>query len=111
MAQKKQVEYIKQSASNIDVLTTHNKILEAQIAEQASSSPTPPGRISSKPKPNPEEHCNCAILRSEVDGSKGVRIEEDGELNHDESERSKMSKLPSLTQMPPLPFTFPPKCC
>ena len=34
-------EYIKQLAPKVDVLTTHNKMLEAQIAQQASSSPTP----------------------------------------------------------------------
>jgi len=32
MAQQKQDEYIKQLASKVDVLTTHNRMLEAQIA-------------------------------------------------------------------------------
>jgi len=36
MAKQKQDEYIKQLASKVDVLTTHNKILEAQIVQQAS---------------------------------------------------------------------------
>jgi len=43
LAQQKQDEYIKQLASKVDVLSTHNKMLEAQIAQQASSSSTPPG--------------------------------------------------------------------
>ena len=36
MAQQKQDEYIKQLASKVDVLTTHNRMLEAQIAQKAS---------------------------------------------------------------------------
>jgi len=31
MAQQKQDEYIKQLVSEVDVLTTHNKMLKAQI--------------------------------------------------------------------------------
>jgi len=37
LTQQKQDEYIKQLASKVDVLSTHNKMLEAQIAQQASS--------------------------------------------------------------------------
>jgi len=33
LAQQKQYEYIKQLASRVDVLTTHDKMLEAQIAQ------------------------------------------------------------------------------
>jgi len=32
LAQQKQDEYIKELASKVDVLSTHNKMLEAQIA-------------------------------------------------------------------------------
>jgi len=32
LGQQKQDEYIKQLASKVDVLTTHNKMLEAQVA-------------------------------------------------------------------------------
>ena len=49
LAQQKQDEYIKKLAFKVDVLSTHNKMLEAQIAQQASSSSTPPGRLPSKP--------------------------------------------------------------
>jgi len=42
LAQQKQDNYIKQLASEVDVLTTHNKMLEAKIAQQASCFPTPP---------------------------------------------------------------------
>ena len=55
LAQQKQDEYIKQLASKADLLTTHNKMLETQIAHQASSSSTPPGRLPSKPEQNLRE--------------------------------------------------------
>jgi len=63
VVQQKQDEYIKQLAFKVDMLTTHNKMLEAQIFEQASSSSTPPGKLPSEPKPSPIEHCNAMILR------------------------------------------------
>jgi len=50
LAQGKQDEYNKQLASNVDVLTTHNKMLEAQITQQATSSSTPPGRFLVSPR-------------------------------------------------------------
>jgi len=61
VAQQKLDEYIKSLASKVEVLTTHNKMLEAQIAQQATSSSTPPGRLLSKPEPNPCEQRNCVI--------------------------------------------------
>ena len=56
LAQQKQDECLKQLASMVDMLTTHNKMLESQIAQQASSSSAPLGRQPHKPKPNPREH-------------------------------------------------------
>ena len=41
LAQQKQDEYMKRLASKVDLLTTHNKMIETQIAQQASSSSTP----------------------------------------------------------------------
>ena len=64
LAQQKQNEYIKQLASKVDLLTTHNKMLETQVAQQASSSSTPPGRLPSKPEQDPREQCNAIVLRS-----------------------------------------------
>ena len=55
LAQQKQGEYIKQLAFKVDLWTTHNKMLESQIARQANSSTTPPSRLPSKPKRNPGE--------------------------------------------------------
>ena len=40
LAQQKQDEYIKQLASKVDFLSTRDKMLEAQIAQQANFSST-----------------------------------------------------------------------
>jgi len=42
-------------------------MLEAQIAQKASFSSTPPDRLPSKLEPNPHEHCNCVNLKEEVE--------------------------------------------
>ena len=60
MAQQKQDEYIKQLALKVDVLTTHNSMLESQIAQKSSFSSTSLDRLPSKPKPNPREHYNLS---------------------------------------------------
>jgi len=52
LPEQKKDEYIKKLAPKVDVLNTHNKMLEAQIAQQAASSSTPPGGLPSKLKPN-----------------------------------------------------------
>ena len=77
LAQEKQDEYIKQLAFKVELLTTHNKILESQIAQQASSSSTPPGRLPNKPELNPKEHYNVIVLGSgkHLEGPKSFRIE------------------------------------
>ena len=67
MAQQKQDEYIKQLASKVDVLTTRNKILEAQIAQQASFSSTLSDRLSSKPEPDPHKDYNYVTLKEDAD--------------------------------------------
>ena len=53
LAQQKQDEYIKQLASKVDLLTTYNKMLETQIAQQVSSSITLPGRLPSNLEQKP----------------------------------------------------------
>ena len=83
LAQQKWVEYIKQVASKVDLLTTHNKMLETKIAQQASSSSTPQGRLPSKPEQNPREHYNAIVLRSDtqIKGPKSVSDEVGSERN------------------------------
>jgi len=64
LTQQKQDEYFKQLAFKVDLHTTHNKIIETQIAHHASSSSRPPSRIPSKSEPNLKEHCNAIVLSS-----------------------------------------------
>jgi len=46
-------------ASKFDVLTAYNKLLEAQIAQQATSSSITLGRLPSKPESSPCKQCKC----------------------------------------------------
>jgi len=88
VAQQKQGEYIKQLASKVNVLTTHNKTLEAQIAQQASFSSSPLDRLLGKPESNPHEHCNCVTLKDGVDDPislKDAPFKEGREINMVES--------------------------
>ena len=59
LAQQKQDEYIKQLASKVDVLTTHNKMLEAQMVQQNRYSPTRLGTLPRKHKP---KHVSIVIV-------------------------------------------------
>ena len=83
LAQQKQDEYIKQFASKVDVLTTHNKMLEAQIAQQATSLSTPLGTFPSKNELSLREHCNAMNLRGgkQHEAAEGISIDET--LNED----------------------------
>jgi len=47
------------------VLTTHNRMSDAQIAQKASFSSMPPDRLPSKPEPNPHGHYNCVTMKEE----------------------------------------------
>ena len=61
------------------MFTTHNRMFEAQIAQKATFSSTPPDRLCSKPEPNPHESCNCVTMKAEEEdftGSKEVPMEE-----------------------------------
>jgi len=65
------------------VLTTHNKILVAQIAQKASFSSAPSDRLPSKPEHNPHEQCNCVNLKEEVEDftdSEDIPMEEGREI-------------------------------
>ncbi len=48
----------------MDQLATHNKMLENQIAQQATSSSKAAGKLPSQPEMNPNEHCKAVTLRS-----------------------------------------------
>ena len=47
------------------MLTTHNRMLEAKIAQKATFSSMPPDRLPSKPESNPREHCNYVTIKEE----------------------------------------------
>ena len=102
MAQQKRDDYIKQLASKVDVPTTHNKILEAQIAQQASFSSTPLGRLPSKPERNPHRHYNYVTLKEEVEDftdPENVPIEEGREIIMVESkERNNSDKAATFIE-------------
>jgi len=87
-------------------------MLEAQITQQATSSSTFPGRLPSKPKPNPYEQCNCVILRGELEGFEGVRFEKGGEVTKAMSDEQS-DKLEAITfeerSSLEVPEEFPPK--
>jgi len=84
-AQQKQDEYIKQLASKVDVLTTHNRMLEAQIAQKADLSSTPLDRLPSKPELNPREQ-----LRG------GKKLEGPKEVTNDESSHDKNTHVENV---------------
>jgi len=97
-------------------------MLETQIAHQAGSSSTPPGRVPSKPEQSLREQCDAIVLRSgtKLEGPKG-NIEVENEKKKDkgstplphESELEKKREvekeketmtIPPKPYMPPLPF-------
>jgi len=47
------------------MLTTHNRMLETQIAQKTAFSSAPPDKLSSKPEPNPHEDCNCITMKED----------------------------------------------
>ena len=70
----------------VDVLTTHNKVLETQIAQQATSSSTPLGKFPSKNEVSPGEQYNAMILRGgkQLEGPKGIRQNKHSHYGKDE---------------------------
>ncbi|KAJ9182762.1 hypothetical protein P3X46_006719 [Hevea brasiliensis] len=64
VSHQSQQEMISQLASKVDQMATHNKMLENQIAQQASSSSNKAfGKLPSQPE-NSREHCKAITLRS-----------------------------------------------
>ena len=115
MAQQKQDEYSKQLASKVDVLTTHNKMLEAQIIQKPSLSSRPPDKLPSKPKHSPCEHYNCVNLKQEVKyftNPEDIQMEEGSEITMARSkERNEVGKTATFieNETVEIPTVFPPK--
>ncbi|XP_058745952.1 uncharacterized protein LOC131618812 [Vicia villosa] len=60
-------EQIKQLATKVDALATHNEMLEteiSQVAQQQAPTAAPAGTFPGQPQPNPKEHAHAIILRS-----------------------------------------------
>ncbi|XP_057999326.1 uncharacterized protein LOC131178386 [Hevea brasiliensis] len=90
-AQQQQNEMIKQLASRMDQLTTHNKLLENQIAQQASSSSKTAGKLPSQSEMNPREHCKAVTLRSRriLEQSKEELTERTSDKSENQTEEKK----------------------
>lgn len=71
-------DQVRELSSKIDQLAAQNRILENQIAQQASNSVRPNGALPGKPEPNPREHCKDITLRS------GRAIADHDETRNDE---------------------------
>ncbi len=117
-AQQQQIELIKQLTSRMDQLATHNKMLENQIAQQASSSSKATRKLPSQPEMNRREYCKAVTLRSgrtlvqpkvepieeTIEKSKDQVEKKEEEAKKDqEEEPRKTKKLPEPYQ-PLLPF-------
>jgi hypothetical protein len=99
-------EQIKQLTRKLDILATHNKMLETQIsqvAQQQASTAVPAGIFPGQPEQNPKGHVNAIILRSgtQYDGPADPRIEnparqpdtdEPTEREDDQNEKDKEEK-------------------
>jgi hypothetical protein len=91
-------EQIKKLTSKLDVLATHNRMLETQIsqvAQQQASTSTPAGIFPGQPEQNPKGHVNAIILRSgtQYDGPADPRTKNPAmQPNTDEPTRGKMTK-------------------
>ncbi|KAI5396354.1 hypothetical protein KIW84_062526 [Lathyrus oleraceus] len=73
-------EQLKQLASKVDALATHNKMLETQISQVAqhqASTTSPTRTFPGQPQPNSKGHANVVILRSgkEVDRPVDPRLQ------------------------------------
>jgi len=115
MVQQKQDEYIKQLATKVDVLTTHNRMLETQMVQKAVFSSAPLDRLSSKPETNPCEHCNYVTMKEDEENltnSEEVPKEEDREITMAGSNESNYSGKTATfvdNDSIQIPIIFPPK--
>ena len=110
---KQNEEQFKQINSKLEQIATHNRILETQIAQQASSSNNKPlGKLPSQPEYIQKESCQAITLRSGkevewdvnkkksiVDEDDRVEIEEVDVSNKNDKKSEKKSK--NVDTMPP----------
>jgi len=60
-------------------------MLKIQIAQQATSSATPSGRLPSKPELNPGKHCNVVVLSgdTQLEGLQGAGVRVKSQKDYD----------------------------
>ncbi len=76
----------------MDQLATHNKMLENQIIQQASSSSKVTGKLLSLPEMNPKEHCKAVTLRNSRTLEEQQSEEKSIEKTSDESDNQTEEK-------------------
>ncbi|KAJ9177189.1 hypothetical protein P3X46_012429 [Hevea brasiliensis] len=126
VSHQSQQDMISQLASKVDQMATHNKMLENQIAQQASSSNSKAfGKLPSQPE-NPREQCNAVTLKSgKVMGkehkievklkekkdkceseSTSTKAKASEEANEEKEDKKKIEEkyVPLAPYKPPLPF-------
>ncbi|CAM8964155.1 unnamed protein product [Rhodiola kirilowii] len=89
----------------MDEMSTHNKMLENQIAQQASSSARHPGKLPSKPDFHQNEHVNAISLRSGTTYKPPSPKEKDTSARMpiivEESEEEVEEEIPTPKEVPP----------
>jgi len=96
------------------VLTTHNRMLEAQITQKATFPFMPPDRLPSKPKPNSRERCNCVTMTEEEEDltdPEDTPMEEGREIIMAENKERNNGKTATFQEndISEIPTIFPPK--
>ncbi|WJX45921.1 hypothetical protein P8452_32768 [Trifolium repens] len=121
-------EQIKKLNNKLDVLATHNRMLETQIsqvAQQQASTSAPAGIFPGQPEQNPKGHVNVVILRSgtQYDGPADPRTKnsvmqpntnetierEDDQNEKDKEDKSEEVKKKTYVSPPPYkpPIPYP----
>ncbi|XP_058758786.1 uncharacterized protein LOC131632038 [Vicia villosa] len=109
-------EQIKQLATKVGALATHNKMLETQIsqvAQQQAPTAAPAGTFPGQPQPNPKGHAHAIILRSgrEMDEStdpglkNSAMLQSPGKTTEEEKEGETEEK--EAPYVPPPPYKPP----
>ncbi|KAJ9189585.1 hypothetical protein P3X46_000859 [Hevea brasiliensis] len=111
--QNKHDEEMREMKARLEQMQTHNRMLENQIAQQASSSSTKSfGKLPSQPE-NPREQCHAITLRSGkiVHNEKSEKSEKrENEEDVDENEKQESEKKESARKekeekyIPPEPY-------
>ncbi|CAJ2667314.1 unnamed protein product [Trifolium pratense] len=112
-------EQIKQLTSRLELLTTHNKMLEtqiAQVAQQQASTSAPAGIFPGQPQQNPRGHVNAVILQSgtQYDGPADPRTKNptmqpnSDKTTENESEPKEKGDSGEETQEKEKPYVPPP---